>query len=128
MRNLNVTLRRPPRKGTSSAPATSEVAQEVAEATSPFLGAGIGVEAAAQAQAVARETAWTEEQEGELTAGDRREVSKSVFRLAWPAIAENALQTRMGIVDTIVVARLGTAALSGVGLAQQLVWILTTAL
>ena len=141
MRNLNVTVRRPPRKGTSSAPATSEAAQdvldrgiaeeagqEVAEATSPFLGAGIGVEAAAQAQAVARETARTEEQEGELTAEDRREVSKSVFRLAWPAIAENALQTLMGIVDTIVVARLGTAALSGVGLAQQLVWILTTAL
>ena len=141
MNNLNVTLRRPPRKGTNDAPATSEAAQdvldrgiaeeageEVAEATNPFVGAGIGVEAAAQAEAVAQGEVRTEEHEGELTAEDRREVGKSVFRLAWPAIAENALQTLMGIVDTIVVARLGTAALSGVGLAQQLVWILTTAL
>jgi len=141
MRYLNVTVKRPSEKGTTVAPAKSEVAQdvldrelaeqagqEVAEATSPFLGAGIAVEAAAQAEAVAHGEIRTEEHEGELTAQVRREVSKSVFRLAWPAIAENALQTLMGIVDTIVVARLGTAALSGVGLAQQLVWILTTAL
>lgn len=141
MRYLNVTVRRPPGKGTNSAPAKSEAAQdvldrgiaeeageEVAESTGSFMGAGMGLDAAAQAQVVAGDIVRTEEQEGELTAEDRRDVSKSVFRLAWPAIAENALQTLMGIVDTIVVARLGTAALSGVGLAQQLVWILTTAL
>lgn len=68
------------------------------------------------------------EGEEELTPEERRVVGRNVFRLAWPAIAENALQTLLGIVDTAVVARLGTAALSGVGAAQQLIWVLTTAL
>jgi putative MATE family efflux protein len=139
MRNMNTIVKRPPRRRAESVQADAaqdvldremarEAGEEVAEATSPFVGAGVGVEAAAQAEVVAHREVRTEEHEGELTAEDRREVSRSVFRLAWPAIAENALQTLMGIVDTIVVARLGTAALSGVGLAQQLVWILTTAL
>lgn len=141
MRNLVVTSKRPPRKKKDSTPAqvaagqdaldraiAKEAGEEVAEATGSFLGAGIGLEAAAQAEVVAGEAVLADEQEADLTEKDRREVSKSVFRLAWPAIAENALQTLMGIVDTAVVARLGTAALSGVGLAQQLVWILTTAL
>jgi putative MATE family efflux protein len=108
-----------------------EAALEVAESTDPFA-PGIVVETAAQAEAVASGAVIAAPaagaQEADLTKEERREVSKSVFRLAWPAIAENALQTLLGIVDTAVVARLGTAALSGVGAAQQLVWILTTAL
>jgi putative MATE family efflux protein len=56
---------------------------------------------------------------------ERRDIARAVFRLAWPAIAENALQTLLGIVDTAVVARLGTAALSGVGASQQLIWVLS---
>ncbi len=112
--------------------AAQEAAMEVAEATGMFAAGGLGIEAAAQAESVARgeEVAPADMDviEAELTQGERREVGQSVFRLAWPAIAENALQTLLGIVDTAVVARLGTAALSGVGAAQQLVWVLTTAL
>ena len=44
-----------------------------------------------------------------------------VMRMAWPAIVENALHTLLGIVDTILVARLGTEAVAGVGAGVQ--WI-----
>ena len=112
--------------------AAREAAEEVAEATDTFVAGGLSVETAAQAQEVARGDLAVSEgataEEGELTQEERREVGQSVFRVAWPAIAENALQTLLGIVDTAVVARLGTSALSGVGAAQQLVWVLTTAL
>jgi MATE family multidrug resistance protein len=112
--------------------AAQEAAAEVAEATDTFVAGGLPVEIAAQAEEVARGDllvpADMSAEEAELTQEERREVGQSVFRLAWPAIAENALQTLLGIVDTAVVARLGTSALSGVGAAQQLVWVLTTAL
>jgi putative MATE family efflux protein len=125
--------------------AAEEAAYAVAEATEAFAPGGMAVEPAAQAAQVAA-------QEGQTQAGapsapapeargrarairasirqaeERKSVGRSVFRLAWPAIAENALQTLLGIVDTAVVARLGTAALSGVGASQQLIWVLTTAL
>lgn len=103
-----------------------EAAQQVAVATDTFVAGGLSVGPAAQAEVVAR----GEQGDGEaaLTHEERRAVGRSVFRLAWPAIAENALQTLLGIVDTAVVARLGTAALSGVGASQQLIWVLTTAL
>src|SRR5437764_3490714 len=103
-----------------------EAAYEVAEATEMLEAGGMAAEPAAQAVQVGAGLA--EAEGAELTAEERRSVGRSVFRLAWPAIAENALQTLLGIVDTAVVARLGTAALSGVGAAQQLVWVLTTAL
>jgi MATE family multidrug resistance protein len=114
-------------RGTLNAEVVEEAALEVAESTDMFA-PGLAVEPGAQAEVVAAGTVAVDAQEAELTPQERRAVSKSVFRLAWPAIAENALQTLLGIVDTAVVARLGTAALSGVGAAQQLVWILTTAL
>src|SRR5438105_4606107 len=94
-------------------------AYEVAEATDQ-VAAGMPVELAVQAGAIRGEA--------ELTDEERRSVGRNVFRLAWPAIAENALQTLLGIVDTAVVARLGTQALSGVGASQQLIWVLTTGL
>ncbi len=108
-----------------------EAAFEVAEATDQFMAGGLGVEVAAQAEQLVenlRPEAGKATTERQLTQEERRSVSRSVFKLAWPAIAENALQTLLGIVDTAVVARLGTAALSGVGASQQLVWVLTTAL
>ena len=108
--------------------AAEEAAQEVAEATDIFVAGGISVEPAAQAEGVATSEIARPGLDGDITAEVRKEVGRSVFRLAWPAIAENALQTLMGIVDTAVVARLGTAALSGVGASQQLIWTLTTAL
>ncbi|HET9496491.1 MAG TPA: MATE family efflux transporter [Chloroflexia bacterium] len=105
-------------------------AQEVASATDNIAAGGAAVVPAAQAEQVARGDAVVpaDAHEPDLTHQERREVGRSVFRLAWPAIAENALQTLLGVVDTAVVARLGTAALSGVGAAHQLVWVLTTAL
>jgi len=111
----------------------SEVAAlEVAEATDIFVAGALPVETASQAASVAlgeiAAPTLVDTTEAELTAVEQREVGRSVFRLAWPAIAENALQTLLGLVDTAVVARLGTAALAGVGAAQQLVWVLTTAL
>lgn len=105
-------------------------AGEVAEVTDTFAPGGMSVETAAQSEQVVAEIAGeaSHEDEPELTPEERKAVGRNVFRLAWPAIAENALQTLLGIVDTAVVARLGTAALSGVGASQQLIWVLTTAL
>jgi putative MATE family efflux protein len=108
----------------------AEAAFEVAETTDAFMAGGMAAEPAAQGAQIAEELSGAAVQPGEapLTSEERRSVGRSVFRLAWPAIAENALQTLLGIVDTIVVARLGAAALAGVGAAQQFIWVLTTAL
>ena len=51
--------------------------------------------------------------------GDERQIGRLVMRMAWPAILENALQTLLGIVDTIMVARLGNEAVAGVGAGTQ---------
>lgn len=51
--------------------------------------------------------------------GDERKLSRLVLRMAWPAILENSLHTLLGIVDTILVARLGTDAVAGVGAGTQ---------
>ncbi len=53
---------------------------------------------------------------------------RRVFDLAWPVISENFLQTMLGIVDTIMVARLGPAALAGVGSAIQIMFFIISAL
>lgn len=47
-----------------------------------------------------------------------------VFQLAWPVILEGMLQTMLGVVDTIMVGRLGADALAGVGTAQQYLFFL----
>src|SRR5688500_7483591 len=51
--------------------------------------------------------------------GDERRLNRMVLRMAWPAILENSLHTLLGIVDTILVARLGTDAVAGVGAGTQ---------
>jgi putative MATE family efflux protein len=51
--------------------------------------------------------------------GDERRIGRLVLRMAWPAILENALHTLLGIVDTILVARLGNEAVAGVGAGTQ---------
>lgn len=43
----------------------------------------------------------------------------TLFHLAWPSLVENLLQTAMGVVTMIMVARLGPAAVAGVGLSNQ---------
>lgn len=53
---------------------------------------------------------------------------RRVFNLAWPVIGENFLQTMLGIVDTIMVARLGPGALAGVGAAIQIMFFVISAL
>ncbi len=49
---------------------------------------------------------------------------RRVLALALPVVGDNLLQTLMGIVDTILVARLGAAQLAGVGTALQSVFFL----
>ena len=53
---------------------------------------------------------------------------RRVFNLAWPVIGENFLQTMLGIVDTLLVAQLGTAAIAGVGSALQIMFFVIAVL
>src|SRR4051812_36803725 len=77
--------------------AAQDAAAEVAETTDAFMVGGMQAEAAAQAESLAigdaAAPANATASDSDLTQEERREVSQSVFRLAWPAIAENALQT-----------------------------------
>lgn len=57
-----------------------------------------------------------------------KKLQRRVLGLAWPVISENLLQTMLGIVDTILVARLGASAIAGVGTALQIIYILIAAL
>ena len=51
-----------------------------------------------------------------------------VIGLAWPIIAQNLLETMVGVVDTILVARLGATATAGVGTALQVLFFLLSIL
>lgn len=53
---------------------------------------------------------------------------RRVIVLAWPVIAQNLLETLVGVVDTILVARLGAAAIAGVGTALQVLFFLLSIL
>ncbi len=53
---------------------------------------------------------------------------RRVFNLAWPVIGENFLQTMLGIVDMLLVAQLGTAAIAGVGSSLQIMFFVIAAL
>ena len=53
---------------------------------------------------------------------------RRVFGLAWPVIGQNVLETLLGIVDTLLVAGLGTAAIAGVGSALQIMFFVLSAL
>jgi putative MATE family efflux protein len=77
-----------------------------------------------QTPAVARPTA-------EGAAAARAEpvtLRRRVLALAWPVIAQNLLETLLGIVDTLLVAGLGTAAIAGVGAALQIMFFVLAAL
>lgn len=49
---------------------------------------------------------------------------RRVLRLALPIIGENMLQTTVGLVDTLFVARLGASAVAGVGVALEVVFFM----
>ncbi|MGI8916086.1 MAG: MATE family efflux transporter [Chloroflexota bacterium] len=55
-------------------------------------------------------------------------VRRRVLLLAAPVIGENLLQTMIGIVDTLFVARLGVNALAGVGTSIQVMFLLISVL
>lgn len=54
---------------------------------------------------------------------DDRAIRRLVFTLAWPVIVEQLLQTAVGVVDLLMVAHLGAAAISGVGVAVQVLFV-----
>ncbi len=54
-------------------------------------------------------------------------IGRLVNNLAWPVIAENLLQTMLVTVDMMMVSRLGTAAVAGVGAASQVLWVIGSA-
>ena len=54
---------------------------------------------------------------------DNRAVRRLVFALAWPVIVEQLLQSALGFVDLLMVSRLGAAAIAGLGLSVQVLFI-----
>src|SRR3954453_23302278 len=73
------------------------------------------------------ELALAEEETG-LLAASPEVLRQRVLGLAWPIISENLLETLLGIVDTLLVAGLGTVAIAGVGSGQQIMFFLLAAL
>jgi putative MATE family efflux protein len=59
---------------------------------------------------------------------DPSALRRRVLSLAWPVIGENVLETLLGIVDTMLVAGLGTAAVAGVGSGLQIMFFVLAAL
>jgi multidrug resistance protein, MATE family len=53
---------------------------------------------------------------------------RRVLALAWPVIGQNLLETLLGIVDTLLVAGIGTAAIAGIGGALQIMFFILAAL
>jgi putative MATE family efflux protein len=59
---------------------------------------------------------------------DPRSLRRRVLDLAWPVISENFLEIFLGIVDTLLVAQLGAAAIAGVGASLQVMFFVISAL
>src|SRR5262245_66373440 len=76
-----------------------------------------------QTPAVARPTA-----EGVAARAEPTTLRRRVLALAWPVIAQNLLETLLGIVDTLLVAGLGTAAIAGIGGSLQIMFFVLAAL
>ena len=55
-------------------------------------------------------------------------IRRLVFNLAWPVIVENLLQTAVGFVDLLMVSRLGAAAIAGVGISVQVLFVIFAAI
>jgi len=57
-------------------------------------------------------------------AGQPPSLNRQMLTLAWPSLVENLLQTMLGVVDLIFVGQLGPDAIAGVGLGNQLMFLL----
>lgn len=77
---------------------------------------------------MANESVQAEDVPADAPEAERPSAQRRVFNLAWPVIGENFLETLLGIVDTLMVARLGTAAIAGVGTSLQVMFFLIAAL
>lgn len=55
-------------------------------------------------------------------------MNQRVLGLAWPVVGENLLETLLGVVDTLLVAGLGMAAIAGVGSSLQIMFFILSAL
>ena len=51
---------------------------------------------------------------------DRGEIRRLVLRIAWPSILENLLQSILGVITILLVARLGDTEVAAVGASQQI--------
>lgn len=58
----------------------------------------------------------------------KKSIPRSLYALAWPAFAENVLQTALGVVSLLLVGQLGTEAVAAVGLANQIYFLAVTIL
>lgn len=67
-------------------------------------------------------------EEPPILAEEPAALRRQVLGLAWPVIGENLLETLLGIVDTALVAGLGSAAIAGVGSALQIMFFVLAAL
>lgn len=56
--------------------------------------------------------------------GEPISLNRQLFNLAWPSLIENLLQTMLGFVDLVFVGQLGAEAIAGVGLGNQLMFLL----
>src|SRR5687767_11048320 len=56
-------------------------------------------------------------------ASERAQTRKEVIDLAWPTAVAMLSDTAMGLIDTKLVAGLGSAALGGVGIATTIMWL-----
>lgn len=54
---------------------------------------------------------------------DQSNLTRTVFRLAWPVVIQQVALTTVQLVDTFLVGHLGADALAGVGLASILYWV-----
>ncbi|MBI5031272.1 MAG: MATE family efflux transporter [Chloroflexi bacterium] len=51
-------------------------------------------------------------------------LNRHLFNLAWPSLIENLLQTMLGFVDLVFVGQIGPDAIAGVGLGNQMMFLL----
>ena len=83
---------------------------------------------AAQELDASREPEAAQELDRAPATEEPRALRRRVLGLAWPVIGENMLETSLDIVNTVLVAALGAAALAGVGSGLQIMFFVLAAL